>query len=703
MTRHINNELGGHLFTFVVVADTHMNQEEAQSSSPYACNQEANARTRFVLREINRIAPAFVIHLGDLINPVPALPTYGPAAANFHALAAELNCPLHLTPGNHDIGDKPVAWMPAGTVCADYVALYEKHFGRHFYAFDHGDFHFVVINAQLLNSGLADERKQKEWLEADLAANADKRTFLSTHYPAYVTDRDEDGSYDNIDEPGRSWLLGLIERFKPEAVFAGHVHNFWYDVHGETECYILPSTAFVRHDYSEMYKIEPGPENGRDDRAKLGYFVIKVYEHDHVAHVVRTYGRTVKEGATLPEDPEILATPHTKENTHAPVGVDLRHPWAEIIEIAASGAVDEFARKRARNDYGMMALWEMGIRALRVPIQDLADANTRRRMEILKRIGHRFTVFTYDVPKGGLRDLLIGGRDLVDAWEVVLPWQNLEAKVPEMRAIKDASGIPVFLSKLRTRDDSKYDGHRFNHFINHGLVLAERDAVADFLGRAENRAAVDGFVFRVNRDRAPWDALQEARVLSTDLDVETTLHIRMASANPAEDFNDDLANANRVAETVFTALALDGGDVFLDTFLDVDRGYFARTGLVDRRCNPRMAAHVVRNLHGAFATLPAGLAPVSISTSSQARFCTLECKDLRVHLVLPQTAGTPVGSIPDTEARADAKGKGRWIDLESGEVSTVVWTAASETPGVHGGQFFDPFACTGPAMLCVEG
>jgi 3',5'-cyclic AMP phosphodiesterase CpdA len=686
MTRS-KNDLGDFLFTFVVVADTHMNQEEAQSSSPYACNALANGRTRYVLQRINRINPEFVIHLGDLINPVPALPTYGPAAANFHALAGELDCPLHLTPGNHDIGDKPVTWMPAGTVCDAYVDLYEKHFGKHYFSFDHGDFHFVVINAQLLNSGLAREREQKEWLEADLAANASKRTFLSTHYPAFVTDRDEDGSYDNIDEPERSWLLGLIEKYRPEAIFGGHVHNFWYDLIGDTECYILPSTAFVRHDYSEMYKIEPGPENGRDDGPKLGYFVVKVYEHGHVAHVVRTYGTTVAEGATLPQGPEILATPHTKENTLAPVGVDLRHPWAELIEIAASGAVDEFSRKRARNDYSMMALWEMGIRNLRVPIQDLADANTRRRMEILKRMGHRFTVFTYDVPRN---NLLVDNRDLVDAWEVVVPWRDIGERVAAIKAIKDASGIPVFLSKLRTHDDSKYDGKRFNHFINHGLVLAERDAVAEFL--ADYRAAVDGFVFRVTRDVAPWEALQAAKALSDDLDVRTAVHIRMASGSPAEDFKDDLANANRVAEATCAALALDAGDVFLDTFLDVDRGYFARTGLVDRRCNPRMASHVVRNLHGAFATLPAGLEPAGGTSDSKARFCTLRAPGLDVHLVLPAVAGAPIETIPDVTA--DGAGKGRWIDLVSGEIHPI---------DMNGAHPANPINCAGPALLCIKG
>ena len=670
-------DLGNLLFTFAVVADTHMNQEEAQSSSPYACNRLANARTRHVLQQINRLAPAFVVHLGDLVNPVPALPSYAPAAANFHALAEELDCPLHLTPGNHDIGDKPVAWSPAAAVSDDYVALYEEHFGAHYYSFDHGDCHFVVINAQLFNSGLAAASEQSAWLESDLADSRGRRTFLCTHYPPYVTDPGEDGSYDNIDEPARSWLLGLIERHRPEALFAGHVHNFWYDVYGATECYILPSTAFVRHDYAELYRIEPGPENGRDDAPKLGYLVVKVYAKGHVAHVVRTYGATVDEGAVLAPDKERLVPLHTRENPAATVGVDLRHPWAEVMEIAASGAVDEFQRKRARNDYSLMALWEMGVRKLRVPLHDLADPGTRRRMEILEGLGHEFTVFSFDIPEGRLRRALVDNRHLVDAWEVVLPWQEAAERIERLRHLKDRTDVPVLLSKLRTHEDARYDGARFHHFINHGFTLAEAETVAAFLDVDGVRALADGFVFRVPRDLAPWQALPAAGAIAREQGIRVALHMRTASGNPAEDFTDDLANANRIAEAVFAAHAEDGVDVFLDTFLDADRGYFTRTGLVDRRCNPRMAAHVVRNLHAAFATLPAGLSPGDSLTTDEARICPMSAAGTTVHLILPAAPGVCPGAGAGTGAR--------WIDLVSGDIERS-----------------RPAACRGPVLLCTN-
>jgi metallophosphoesterase superfamily enzyme len=71
----------GRLLTrFVVVADTHTNQAEDESPSPYEANRLANARCRHVLAEVDSLDPAFVVHLGDIVHPVPELPTYGAPA-----------------------------------------------------------------------------------------------------------------------------------------------------------------------------------------------------------------------------------------------------------------------------------------------------------------------------------------------------------------------------------------------------------------------------------------------------------------------------------------------------------------------------------------------------------------------------------------------------------------------------------------------
>jgi len=587
---------GKHILTFAVVADTHMNQSEDYSSSPYPCNKLANARTRYVIAELNRLEPTFVVHLGDIVHPVPELPTYEDAANHFKTLTKKLKAPLHVVPGNHDVGDKRVSWMPAGTVSDANIELYERHFGRHFYSFDSSDLHLVVINSPMINSGLATEAEQANWLEADLAANRDKRIFLFTHYPPYVSNPSENSSYDNIDEPGRSWLLQLIKEYQPEAAFCGHVHNFWYDVYGKTEVYLLPSTAFVRHDYSEFYRVEPGDQFGRNDEPKLGYFVVRVYETGHVAENIRTYGRTLYPSEQLsPLEIVKLNQFHTKESALLNVGVDMRHPWAEEMEIAPSGALDEFERKIARNDYPLMALWEMGLRRMRVPIQDLVNARVRRRMRLLQDVGHRFQVYCYGLPNGEVQDILANNGDLVDKLELVVDWGRFDELIPNIRAMKEATGLKIVLSRVNRKDGDKFQGKHFHHLISHGFTLGERDDLAALQDRLD---LFDGFLVSVRRDEVIWTTAAKAADLAADLGARICLYLKSTEASPAQAYFDDASNASRVVEGLLAGIVHPGIDVILDSFTDSDRGYFARTGLVDRRYNPRLAGRAVSHLLG---------------------------------------------------------------------------------------------------------
>lgn len=148
-------DLGRRLFRFAVIADTHVNPEDGRTSSPFATNAHSNERARAAIAEINRHAPAFVVHVGDLVHPVPELPSFVPSCERFKVLAGELKAPLHLVSGNHDVGDKKVDWMPAGAVTQEFVEQYRALFGRDFFSFDAERCHCIVIDAQVLGSGAA--------------------------------------------------------------------------------------------------------------------------------------------------------------------------------------------------------------------------------------------------------------------------------------------------------------------------------------------------------------------------------------------------------------------------------------------------------------------------------------------------------------------------------------------------------------------
>lgn len=679
------------LFTFALIADSHMNPGD-ENSSPFETNALANARSRYVIESVNRLEPDFVIHMGDLVHPVPGHPTFGQVAEDFNKLYQTVKSPLHVIPGNHDCGDKKISWMPAVQVNDTFLETYEECFGPHYTSFDHKGIHFVLINSPVLNSGLDLEAEQRTWLERDLANTDCERILLFTHYPPYVTEMDEETHYDNIDEPARSWLLDLIEKHGIEAVFAGHVHNFFYNRQGTTEHYILPSVAFVRQDYAEFARTPPQPsmDGGRNDGPKLGFFLVEVYENGHIAHNIRSYGNTLGDGEALPDEPARLPAVHSRDAAPASIGVQLRHPWSEVTTIPHNYALDEFMRKEVRNDYPLMAVWEMGVKKLRTPVGDLVDSRTLQRMRDLKAIGHEFTVFTYGTPGPKTVSALSECRDAYDAIEFIVPEDEAEGAVTTIREIKAKADVPVFLSALHSLAASAHEGGTFKHMISSGFPIEEREHVAEFVTSIGADELVDGVVFRVDRGVSAWSGIQTAQEFAIAQGKRAIVNVRFASDEMSGGQMDDLATANRAAEATAAALAADRLTVFLDTLVDQDRGYFRRNGLIDRLFNPRLAAWMVRNLHAVLKVVGGEVSALNILEISGGRVAMLHGADeqLLLLLMLPE-GGMDVGAVVGQHACSADTGAGNWVNLETGEITSCTWRRDGDRAAIN------------PAMTCA--
>lgn len=629
MAEERSHNLGAHRYSFAVITDTHLNEDEDQCSSPFDVNRRANRRMRYVVQDLNKRDVAFVINVGDLIHPVPALPDrYNAAAALFKAQVKDLRHPLYLVAGNHDIGDKPNNWAPAAGICDDYLALWDEHFGADYHAFDHDGDRFVVINAQLILSGLSREKEQADWLERELAASDGKRLFLFTHYPPYFADPNEEENYDNIGEPGRSWLLGLLEKHNVEALLAGHVHNFWFNRYANTDCYLLASTSFVRQDYSEMYHARPGPDDeaGRNDRPKLGYVIMHVFDHGHTIEFVRTFGEELSEGdvSPVPAQKNFPAL-HPRTNRYTSFGFDMRQNWMEKIEIPPTGGLDEFDRKEVRNDYPLMALWELGIRKLRVPMRDLLVPENRDRMRVLCDHGHEFTLFSFGEPKPHERENILTHQDIFRAWEITVNWDVIDQEASGIGDIARRINVPVYLSRLRSIDELRAEaGGRYFHVINQGFTVDDYEQLRTIQNRDELKDAFDGFVFRLTMDQRPHQGITEVSSLVEQIGTSASIHLRMCGSNPAEVQEDDAWVASRLTEAILSTATVENVSVYADTFVDNDRGYFVRNGVLDRLCNPRIGFDVVRNTLGFLNQLEK---PFELETSDRADVFILKSDD----------------------------------------------------------------------------
>ena len=647
------NKLGERLFTFAVITDTHVNHGETETNSEFNINVRANGRMRHVIHDLNGQEFAFVIHLGDLVHPVPARPDlYEMAAECFRQQVVELRHPIHVVPGNHDIGDKPINWGLGGVACDDYIKLWKKNFGANYQSFEHHGCRFFLLDSQIINTGLTAETEQKIWLETemDAATNVGQRIFINVHYPLFLTDADEDEHFDNLANPGRSWLLNLMERHGVEAQFSGHVHNFWFNRYGVTNCYALPSTAFVRQDYAEMYRATPlpGTEGGRSDLAKLGYFVVHVHESGHICQWVRTFGAIAEPEGIVAQPVDHMMPVHPLQNPHSRFGFDMRQNWLEIVEIPPSGSLDEFDRKRIRNDYALMALIETGVRRVRIPVSDLLNPEHLARLYECACLGLRFTLFSFGFPDDRLLETVRHAKGLVDIWEICNTAEELPATVDVVRATVKEVGVSLYLSRLRTKEDQESAGGKYHHMIVHGFSPVDDEQIT----RIANLTDVAGLVFRIEGATSPWQAARSVIDVCRGHGLKASLHIRMTKGAPGLQQTDDHWVASRLAEAVAAACAYDDTYVYADTFADVDRGYYRRHGVVDRFYNPRPAFEVVRQLTTAFAQVRSFLpgnegAQVSLIGEGGQRF------EL-VRETSPEASGNSAGS-------------GRLLDLYTGE------------------------------------
>lgn len=576
------------LFTFAAITDSHLNPEGTQNTSPWRTNRLANARNEFLVAELNRIKPAFVVHIGDILHPLPSSPLFSPTAEFAKRMFGKLQCPFHLLPGNHDVGDKPLDWMPADRVTANSVLKYRATFGHDWSAFTHRGCRFILINTSLLNSGLPFEAEQRAWLEAELASASGQRIFMFAHYPPFIARADEESHYDNLDEPARGWLLQLLVRHKVEALFSGHVHNFFYNRHRTTRCYVLPSITFLRHDYSELFRIEPAEEYGRNDAEKLGFFLVDVHERGHVARFIRTNGNM--------GEPSGVKSVSTRAAIASPIGVHLRHPWSEEAELPYNGPLDELSRKKVRNDYGLLAMWDLGIKRVRVPISDLVTTDIRARIADIRDLGCEVTVFSFGLPQPTVLAAMRGHRDLVDRWELILPKRVLSSAI-EVLGVSAADLPRIFVSKLHEHDGAEQDASKpFDHSISIGFAPTDENGMLDWLASAHARTLFSGVVFTVTSGDAVVESAAAVAEICARADTRAMVAVKLGPLGSAGAPTSDAFVASRVAEVILCSQTFPQVEFFLDTFQEIDRGYFLRPGLVDRRCNPSVAGRIFRDL-----------------------------------------------------------------------------------------------------------
>lgn len=195
-------------FTFVQISDTHVGTKQAAF----------NARYQEVIRQVNALKPAFVIHTGD------ALTLWSDEDASlFKAISMSLAAPMYVSPGNHDILDAKKA---GASKVAEEISAWKQAVGPHRMSFEREGCVFIGLDSNLWNTGYPAERLLLNWLKAQLAKSKGKRIFVFEHAPLFTKlPTDPNGEYYAVETPARAKILDLLREYKVEAVLTGHYHR----------------------------------------------------------------------------------------------------------------------------------------------------------------------------------------------------------------------------------------------------------------------------------------------------------------------------------------------------------------------------------------------------------------------------------------------------------------------------------------------
>jgi 3',5'-cyclic AMP phosphodiesterase CpdA len=224
-------------FRLTQISDTHL----ARRMTPLIENFHR------VSEYIDAKRPDLVLNSGDVAFDGPAEPDELEFARSLHDV---LPVACRYLPGNHDIGDNPTAVGPAPKqpVTEPSLQAYRATFGDDRWRFDAAGWCFIGLNSLIMNTGLADEAEQFDWLASQLAGAKGQPVALFLHKPLFLNAPDdpelEATSIRYVPMPARSRLIEMLRAVDLRLVGSGHVHQRRDFTFGHTRQIWAPSAGF---------------------------------------------------------------------------------------------------------------------------------------------------------------------------------------------------------------------------------------------------------------------------------------------------------------------------------------------------------------------------------------------------------------------------------------------------------------------------
>jgi 3',5'-cyclic AMP phosphodiesterase CpdA len=258
-------------FRLTQISDTHLARRLAILSDNF----------QRVSEHIDAARPDLVVNSGDLAFDAPTNRDDLEFAKTLHA-ALPVDC-LYL-PGNHDIGDNPTAVGPPLSQPATEPECqnFRSVIGEDRWCFDAAGWCFIGLNSLIMNSGLAGEAEQFDWLANRLSKVRGKPVALFLHKPLYLNAPDDPETAATaihyVPQPARRRLIDMFGAVDLRLIASGHLHQRRDFNFGHIRHVWAPSAGFVIPDAKQEvigiketglveYRFQPGGFEVRHVRA----------------------------------------------------------------------------------------------------------------------------------------------------------------------------------------------------------------------------------------------------------------------------------------------------------------------------------------------------------------------------------------------------------------------------------------------------
>jgi 3',5'-cyclic AMP phosphodiesterase CpdA len=225
-------------FRLTQISDTHLARR----------HQTLTDNFHRVSEHIDTTRPDLVVNSGDLAFDAPT-------GADDLQFAKELHETLPVAcrflPGNHDIGDNPTRLGPTPPQLVTEASRqsYRALFGDDHWRFEAAGWCFIGLNSLIMNSGLAAEAEQFDWLGSQLSGANGKPVALFLHKPMFLDTPDDPElaatSIRYVPMPVRTRLVDLLGSADVRLIASGHVHQRRDFTFRHTRHVWAPSAGFV--------------------------------------------------------------------------------------------------------------------------------------------------------------------------------------------------------------------------------------------------------------------------------------------------------------------------------------------------------------------------------------------------------------------------------------------------------------------------